>query len=314
MKTLYPDISPFNSDYLVQGSHKIYFEESGNPDGKPVVFLHGGPGGGGDKNVRRFFNPELYRIVNFDQRGCGRSKPHGLLEENTTWHLVEDIEAIRKKLNIDSWMVFGGSWGSTLALTYAQTHPERVSEMVLRGIFLLRKKELNWFYQEGASKIFPDSWQKFIEIIEPNKRNKLMNAYYEIFKGSDKEMKEKAAVAWSQWEAATSSILINQARVEGFLNIDFAIAFATIENHYFINGGFFKNEDQLIKNIDLVRSIPSVIVQGRYDVVCPMDTAWELHKAWPEAEFIVADSSGHSAFEKEITHHLVNATDAFTSR
>ena len=163
MKTLYPDISPFNSDFLVQGSHKIYFEESGNPDGKPVVFLHGGPGGGGDKNVRRFFNPEVYRIVNFDQRGCGRSKPHGLLEENTTWHLVEDIEAIREKLNIDSWMVFGGSWGSTLALSYAQTHPERVSEMILRGIFLLRKKELDWFYQEGASKIFPDSWQKFIE-------------------------------------------------------------------------------------------------------------------------------------------------------
>lgn len=314
MKTLYPDISPFNSDYLVQGAHKIYFEESGNPDGKPVVFLHGGPGGGGDKNVRRFFNPELYRIVNFDQRGCGRSKPHGLLEENTTWHLVEDIEAIREKLNIDSWMVFGGSWGSTLALTYAQTHPEKVSEMVLRGIFLLRKKELDWFYQEGASKIFPDSWQKFIKVIEPDKRHNLMNAYYEIFKGSDKEMKEKAAVAWSQWEAATSSILINEARIEGFSNINFAIAFATIENHYFINGGFFKNENQLIKNIDLVRSIPSVIVQGRYDVVCPMDTAWELHQAWPEAEFIVADNSGHSAFEKEITHHLVNATDTFASR
>ena len=215
MKTLYPDISPFNSDFLVQGSHKIYFEESGNPDGKPVVFLHGGPGGGGDKNVRRFFNPEVYRIVNFDQRGCGRSKPHGLLEENTTWHLVEDIEAIREKLNIDSWMVFGGSWGSTLALTYAQTHPEKVSEMVLRGIFLLRKKELDWFYQEGASKIFPDSWQKFIKVIEPNKRDKLINAYHEIFKGSDKQMKEKAAVAWSQWEAATSSILINEARIEG---------------------------------------------------------------------------------------------------
>ena len=199
-------------------------------------------------------------------------------------------------------------------MTYAQTHPEKVSEMVLRGIFLLRKKELDWFYQEGASKIFPDSWQKFIEVIEPNKRDKLMNAYHEIFKGSDNQMKEKAAVAWSQWEAATSSILINEARIEGFSNIDFAIAFATIENHYFINGGFFENKDQLIKNIDLVRSIPSVIVQGRYDVVCPMDTAWELHQAWPEAEFIVADSSGHSAFEKEITHHLVNATDAFASR
>mgnify|MGYP003311331814 CR=1 FL=1 len=232
MKTLYPDISPFNSDFLVQGYHKIYFEESGNPDGKPVVFLHGGPGGGGDKNVRRFFNPELYRIVNFDQRGCGRSKPHGLLEENTTWHLVEDIEAIREKLNIDSWMVFGGSWGSTLALTYAQTHPEKVSEMVLRGIFLLRKKELDWFYQEGASKIFPDSWQKFIKVIEPDKRHNLMNAYYEIFKGTDKQMKEKAAVAWSQWEAATSSILINEARIEGFSNIDFAIAFATIETAF----------------------------------------------------------------------------------
>ena len=189
-------------------------------------------------------------------------------------------------------MVFGGSWGSTLALTYAQTHPERVSEMVLRGIFLLRKKELDWFYQEGASKIFPDSWQKFIKVIEPNKRHNLMNAYHEIFKGTDKHMKEKAAVAWAQWEAATSSILINEARIEGFSNIDFAIAFATIENHYFINDGFFENEDQLIKNIDLVRSIPSVIVQGRYDVVCPMDTAWELHQAWPEAEFIIADNSG----------------------
>ena len=312
MKTLYPDISPFNSDFLVQGSHKIYFEESGNPDGKPVVFLHGGPGGGGDKNVRRFFNPEVYRIVNFDQRGCGRSKPHGLLEENTTWHLVEDIEAIREKLNIDSWMVFGGSWGSTLALSYAQTHPERVSEMILRGIFLLRKKELDWFYQEGASNIFPEAWEKFLEPIDISQRDDLMSAYHEIFKSDNTEKKLNAAIAWSRWEGSTSSLSYNPDMADSFSDPRFALAFALIENHYFVNKGFLEHENQLIESgIDIIRNIPTTIVQGRYDIVCPMTTAWELSKNWPEAKLIIAPSSGHTAFEKEITHELIKATEEF---
>ena len=308
---LYPKIKPYDSGFLNIDQHQIYFEQCGNPNGKPALFLHGGPGGGGSEEVRRFFNPDIYRIIVIDQRGCGRSKPHGCLENNTTWHLVSDIENLREKLGIEKWLVFGGSWGSTLSLAYAQAHPKSVSELVLRGIFLLRKEELHWFYQDGASRIFPEAWSGFLDIIDEDKRDNLMNAYHEIFKSKDKEKRLKAAVAWSKWEAATSSLSYKPSLVEEFSNPEFALAFALIENHYFINKGWFDTENQLIENIDKIRSIPAVIVQGRYDVVCPMKTAWELSEAWPEAELIVAPGSGHTAFEKEITHALISATDKF---
>jgi proline iminopeptidase len=308
---LYPKIKPYDSGFLNDDQHQVYFEQCGNPDGKPAIFLHGGPGGGGSEDVRRFFNPDLYRIIVFDQRGCGRSKPHGCLENNTTWHLVSDIENLREKLGIEKWLVFGGSWGSTLSLAYAQAHPKSVSELVLRGIFLLRKEELHWFYQDGASRIFPEAWSGFLDIIDEDKRNNLMSSYHEIFKSDDKEKRLKAAIAWSKWEAATSSLAYKPSLVEEFSNPEFALAFALIENHYFVNKGWFKTENQIIDNIDIIRSIPAVIVQGRYDVVCPMKTAWELSEAWPEAELIVAPASGHTAFEKEITHALISATDKF---
>jgi len=310
---LYPDIQPYDSGFMDVDEHQVYYEQCGNPDGKPAVFLHGGPGGGGSEKVRRFFDPDIYRIVIFDQRGCGRSKPHGCLTNNTTWDLVSDIESLKNKLSIDKWLVFGGSWGSTLSLAYAQTHPDSVSEIVLRGIFLLRKEELHWFYQDGASKIFPEAWNGFLEIIDKDQRDDLMTAYHNIFTSDDEEKRLKAAVAWSKWEAATSTLIQKNELIEEFSDSKFALAFALIENHYFINKGWFEEENQLINNIDIIRSIPSVIVQGRYDVVCPMRTAMELSEAWPEAEMIVAPSSGHSAFEKEITDALIRATDKFGS-
>ena len=308
---LYPEIKPYDSGFMDVDEHHVYYEQCGNPDGKPAVFLHGGPGGGGSEEVRRFFNPDIYRIIVFDQRGCGRSKPHGCLENNTTWDLVSDIELLRKKLDINKWLVFGGSWGSTLSLAYAQTHPDSVSELVLRGIFLLRKEELQWFYQDGSSRIFPEAWQEFVEIIDENERDDLMGAYHRIFNSDDKAKKLAAAIAWTKWEASTISLSYNPATVEEMSDPEFALAFALIENHYFINKGWFKNENQLIENIDIIRSIPSVIVQGRYDAVCPMKTAWELSEAWPEAEMVVAPSSGHTAFEAEITDALIRATDRF---
>ena len=308
---LYPKIKPYDSGFLNIDQHQVYFEQCGNPNGKPALFLHGGPGGGGSEEVRRFFNPDIYRIIVIDQRGCGRSKPHGCLENNTTWHLVSDIENLREKLDIEKWLVFGGSWGSTLSLAYAQAHPKSVSELVLRGIFLLRKEELHWFYQDGASRIFPEAWSGFLDIIDEDKRDNLMSSYHEIFKSDNKEKRLKAAIAWSKWEAATSSLAYKPSLIEEFSNPEFALAFALIENHYFMNKGWFKTENQIIESIDIIRSIPAVIVQGRYDVVCPMKTAWELSEAWPEAELIVAPGSGHTAFEKEITHALISATDKF---
>jgi proline iminopeptidase len=312
--TLYPPIEPFDSSFMERDGHQIYYEQCGNPNGKPAIFLHGGPGGGGSTNVRRFFNPEKYHIVVFDQRGCGRSRPHGCLEKNTTWDLVEDIEALKNMLGFKKWLVFGGSWGSTLSLAYSQTYPESVSEMVLRGIFMLRKKELDWFYQEGASNIFPEAWEKFLEPIDINDRDDLMSAYHKIFISDDTEKKLAAAIAWSRWEGSTSSLSYNPDMANSFSDPKFALAFALIENHYFVNKGFLKHENQLIESgIDIIRNIPTTIVQGRYDIVCPMTTAWELSKNWPEANLIVAPSSGHTAFEKEITHELIKATEAFAT-
>lgn len=308
---LFPPIDPFNSDFISVDGHEIYYEQCGNLNGKPAIFLHGGPGGGGSKTVRQFFDPKIYHIVVFDQRGCGRSKPHVLLEKNTTWDLVSDIELIRNKLKINKWLVFGGSWGSTLALAYAQSHPGAVSEMVLRGIFMLRKKELDWFYQEGASNIFPEAWGDFIGIIDEDKRNNLMGAYSEIFNGEDKKKSLDAAIAWSRWEAACSSLDYSPERVKSFSSPEFALAFALIENHYFINGGFLEHENQLLDGVDKIRSIPTVIVQGRYDIVCPPTTALELANRWPEASLRMCPFAGHSAFEEEISHELIKATNEF---
>ena len=310
--TLFPPIEPFNSGFMERDGHQIYYEQCGNPNGKPAVFLHGGPGGGGSTAVRRFFDPKKYHIVIFDQRGCGRSKPHGCLEKNTTWDLVEDIEALKNMLRIENWLVFGGSWGSTLSLAYSQTYPASVSEMVLRGIFMLRKKELDWFYQEGASNIFPEAWEKFLEPIDENQRDDLMSAYHKIFKSDNEEKKLAAAIAWSRWEGSTSSLSYNPDMANSFSNPQFALAFALIENHYFVNKGFLEHENQLIESgIDIIRNIPTTIVQGRYDIVCTITTAWELSKNWPEAKLIVAPSSGHTAFEKEITHELIKATNGY---
>lgn len=312
MRTLYPAIEPNRSGYLrVSDVHEIYWEESGNPKGKPAVFVHGGPGAGAGTQSRRFFDPKAYRIIVFDQRGCGRSRPSASLVDNTTWRLVSDMEALRSHLNIDKWLVFGGSWGSTLALAYAQTHPLRVSQLVLRGIFLLRRWELQWFYQHGASAIYPDRYADYIAAIPAAERHDLISAFHKRLTGDNYDIQLAAAKAWAIWEAATSFLLLNEANINNWGEPDFAIAVARIECHYFVNKGFFDSDDQLLKNMDRIRHIPGVIVQGRYDVVCPMQTAWELHQAWPEAEFIVSRDAGHSAYEPGNTHHLVSATDRF---
>lgn len=314
LRTLYPAIEPYDSGHLaVGGEHQVYYEQCGNPDGKPVVFVHGGPGGGAGEDYRRFFDPEAYRIVLFDQRGCGRSKPYASLVDNTTWHLVSDIEKIRDHLSIEKWQVFGGSWGSTLALSYAQKHPERVTELVLRGIFMLRRKELLWFYQEGASNIFPDAWEKYLEPIPEVERGDLMSAYYRRLTSDDEQVRVAAARAWSIWEGTTSLLYPDEGKIAETGADEFAVAFARIECHYFVNGGFFEFEDQLLRGVDRVRHIPTVVVQGRYDVVCPARSAWDLQRAWPESDLVIVQDAGHSAFEPGIRSALLDATDRFRS-
>jgi proline iminopeptidase len=309
---LYPPLEPYRTGRLrVSPVHELYFEESGNPQGKPVVFLHGGPGSGTDSKQRRFFDPKAYRIVLFDQRGCGRSTPHASLEDNTTWALVADIEKLRVHLGIDRWQVFGGSWGSTLALAYAETHPEAVTELVLRGIFLLRKAEIDWFYQQGTSVLFPDAWEHYLAPIPENERSSLMHAYHRRLTSSDPKVQQAAARAWSIWEGSTSKLLFDADFVSRFGEDQFALAFARIECHYFVNKGFFDRDDLLLANVSKIRHIPGVIVQGRYDVVCPMTSAWELHRAWPEANLVVVADAGHSAFEIGNAKALVEATDRF---
>jgi proline iminopeptidase len=281
---LYPLQEPYNIGRVrVSPVHEIYFEESGEPTGKPVVFLHGGPGGGSEPKQRRFFNPAKYRIINFDQRGCGRSTPYASLEENTTWHLVEDIEKIREHLGIDRWQVFGGSWGSTLALAYSQTHPERVSELILRGIFLLRKQEIDWFYQYGASALYPDAWEPYASFIPEAERRDMLSAYYRRLTSDDPHVRLAAAKIWSGREGATSKLLPDATFTAHYEEDEFALAFARIEAHYFINKGFLETDDQLLRNVSRIRHIPTVIVQGRYDVVCPMQSAWALHRVWPDS-------------------------------
>lgn len=310
MPDLYPPIAPYHSNFLqVSELHRIYYEEAGNPDGQPVIFLHGGPGGGINPVYRQYFNPRLWRIVLFDQRGCGQSTPHAELRENTTWDLVADIETIRQTLGIDRWVVFGGSWGSTLALAYSQTHPDRCRGIILRGIFLLRQKELHWFYQEGTSYLFPDAWERYLAPIPPEERHDLLQAYYRRLTSPDLAVRQSAAKAWSVWEASTSKLLPDENLMAQFGTTEFADAFARIECHYFVNQGFFETEDQLLRQVDRIRHIPAVIVQGRYDVVCPMISAWELHQVWPEAEFIVVPDAGHSMTEPGIRSALIAATD-----
>ena len=306
-------IEPFNVFKLnVSNLHTIHVEESGNKNGKPVIFLHGGPGGGTEPIYRQYFDPKKWRIIIFDQRGCGQSTPASELTDNTTWDSVDDIEKIREYLNIDKWTVFGGSWGSTLSLSYAIKHPNRCTALILRGIFMLREKELKWFYQEGASFIYPDAWEKYLEPIPKNKRHDLMSAYYEILTGDDKQARYKAAKAWSIWEASTSKLIQNEKSLHHFENDDIADIFARIECHYFVNKGFFEYDGWILDQIDIIRKIPSVIVQGRYDVVCPMITAWELHKKWPEADFHIIPDSGHSMLELGIRNKLIEYTNKFS--
>lgn len=308
----YPEIEPYRTGRLkVSSLHEIYWEESGNPQGKPVVFVHGGPGGGTDGKQRRFFNPDKYRIVLFDQRGCGKSTPNACTDENTTWDLVEDMEKIRKHLGVERWQVFGGSWGSTLALAYAETHPQQVTELVLRGIFLLRPEELKWFYQSGCSALYPDAWEKYWNLIPENERHDMIAAYYRRLNSGDRKVQLEAARAWSGWEGATSKLFPDAGFIKGYEADDFALAFARIECHYFTHGGFLETPNQLLENVDRIRHIPGVIVQGRYDVVCPMMSAWELHRAWPEAELFIVPDAGHSAFEPGNTRALVAACDRF---
>ena len=312
LRTLYPEIEPFDSGMLkVSDLHTLYYEQSGNPNGKPVVFLHGGPGGGTNPKCRRFFDPAVYRIVLFDQRGCGKSTPHAELHENTTWNLVNDIERIRTHLGIDRWQVFGGSWGSTLALAYAQTHPERVTELVLRGIFMLRRWELEWFYQKGCDALYPDAWETYLKAIPAVEHGDLMSAYYRRLTSSDPIERVEAARAWSVWEGATSYLWQDEGHIQSSGEDEFALAFARIECHYFVHGGFFEHDDQLLRNVERIRNIPAVIVQGRYDGVCPMRSAWDLHRAWPEADLRIVQDAGHSAFEPGNISELIKATDRF---
>ncbi len=313
-RTLYPEIEPYASGQLVvSDGHTIFFEQCGNPTGKPAVFLHGGPGAGCNPKSRRFFDPEKYRIVLFDQRGCGRSTPHASLEANTTWHLVADIEALRTHLGIERWQVFGGSWGSTLALAYAQTHPRRVTELVLRGIFMLRRSELEWFYQAGTDALFPDAWDDYLAAIPSVEHGDLMSAYHRRLTSTDPEVQLAAAKAWSIWEARTSYLIPDERHVDASSADLFALAFARIECHYFVNGGFFDRDDQILANAYRLKDIPAVIVQGRYDVVCPVRSAWDLSQAWPEATLKIVPDSGHSALEPGITHELILATDKFAA-
>ncbi|WP_199068279.1 MULTISPECIES: prolyl aminopeptidase [unclassified Leucobacter] len=321
LRTLYPAIEPNRSGLLPVGDgHEVFWEESGNPAGKPVVFLHGGPGGGCSPDHRRYFDPAKYRIVLFDQRGCGRSTPHASapdadLSTNTTWHLVADIERLREHLGVDRWQVFGGSWGSTLALAYAQTHADRVTELVLRGIFTLRRSEIDWFYQEGASQLFPDVWEEYLSVIPEAERGDLVAAYHRRLFDADPAVHTPVGVAWTVWEHSTIRLIPDTAAIAAArTDTAMAVAFARIENHYFSNGGWME-DGQLIRDAaEKLTGIPGVIVQGRYDACTPATTAWDLHRAWPEAAFELIPDAGHAASEPGIVDALVRATDSFADR
>lgn len=310
MPALYPPIQPFNTGFLpVSGLHTLYFEEAGNPQGKPVVFLHGGPGGGINPEYRRYFDPQRWRIILFDQRGCGKSTPFAELAENTTWDLVADIERLRQHLGIEQWSVFGGSWGSTLALSYAIAHAGQCVDLFLRGIFLLRKKEIDWFYQAGCSRLFPDLWERYQAPIPEPERHEMVNAYYRRLLSSDPAIRKEAATAWSRWEGSTLKLAYDPATVDHFQAEEFADAFARIECHYFVNRGFFSEDNYLLDNVHKIRHLRTVIVHGRYDVICPVENAWDLHKAFPEAELHIIPDAGHSLSEPGIRSKLIEYTD-----
>lgn len=310
----YPAIEPRVTGMLpVPGGHSIYFEESGNPDGLPVVFCHGGPGGGTSPQYRQFFNPEKYRIILFDQRGCGKSLPYASLENNTTWHIVSDMELLRKHFNINRWVVFGGSWGSTLALAYAEKHPSRVEALILRGIFLGTQPECDWLYQNGASNVFPEYWADFVKPIAKADRGDMVSAYYKLLTSKNPKVRLKAAKAWAIWEGSSSKLHIDQSLRDRFAADDFAVAIARIECHYFINNCFLKGENQLLKNAWRIKHIPCVIVNGRYDMVCPIANAHALHLALPDAEFIIVPDAGHSMSEVGTRRALIAATDKFST-
>jgi proline iminopeptidase len=315
MANLYPEIEPFDSGMLkVSDLHTIYYERVGNPNGIPVVFLHGGPGGGLIPTYRQFFDPKAYHVVLFDQRGSGKSTPHADLRENTTWDLINDIEALREKFGVDKWYVFGGSWGSTLSLAYGISHPDHCLGLILRGIFLTRRKELEWFYQHGTSEIFADYWERFRDEIPEDERGDFIAAYHKRLTSDDERVRLSAARAWSVWEGATSKLHPDADLMEHWEGAHEALSLARIESHYFVNNSFFPSENYLIDNVDKIRHLPVVIVQGRYDVVCPMTSAWELHRALPEAEFILVPDAGHSVSEKGISSALVEAMDRFARR
>lgn len=312
MSGFYPEIEPYETGFLkVSNLHNVYFEVCGNPNGYPIIFLHGGPGGGCTPQQRRFFDPTFYKIILMDQRGCGRSTPHAELRENTTWDLVADIEVLRKHLKLNRWHVFGGSWGSTLALAYAETHPENVSGLILRGIFLCRPSELKWFYQEGADQIFPDSWEPYLNYIPASERNNMMKAYHHRLLDPDEKIRLEAARIWSKWEASASYLYVKPSAIEEYEDPHKALAFARIECHYFMNNAFFPTENYLLENVAKIRKIPGIIIQGRYDIVCPIRSAWDLHRAWPEATMEIISDAGHSAFEPAISTALVKAADRF---
>jgi len=303
---LYPSIGPFDQRMMkVSGGHRIYVEQCGNPKGKPVIVLHGGPGGGCSPSMRRFFDPKVYRVILFDQRGCGRSTPHASVENNTTWDLVEDIEAIRTALDIDQWMVFGGSWGATLALIYAQAHPDCALALILRGVFLMTKPELDWFYGGGAGRFWPEKWEKFLALIPENERGDLIAAYHKRLFGRDEVEQIKYARAWSGWESGLAVLEPGESRGES--PAGYARAFARLENHYFVNGGFLSEEQAILKNLDKLANIPGHIIQGRYDMICPPHNAHALAGGWAAAKLVMVSDAGHALSEPGITAELVNA-------
>ena len=313
-RTFYPEIEAYASGHLDVGDgHTIYWERSGTRGAKPAVFLHGGPGGGFSASHRRLFDPKLYDVMLFDQRGCGKSTPHASIEANTTWHLVADIERLREMMGVEKWQVFGGSWGSTLALAYAETHPEHVSELVLRGIYLLTQAEMDWYYQFGVSEMFPDKWERFLAPIPETERGDMTAAYRKRLTSDDRAVQIEAALAWSQWEGQTITLLPEPSTSDVFGEDEFALAFARIENHYFTHKGWLE-ENQLLRDAGKLADIPGTIVHGRYDMPCPARFAWALHKAWPKADFHLIEGAGHAYSEPGILDQLIRATDRYAGK